>query len=371
MTRDTGSDTARAPGAHPDDARRLASYERHLALERDRSVHTVRAYVREATELLRHAREVERIDVSELDIAALRSWLSERADAGMSSATLARSAAAARTFTAWLATTGVLVHDPGARLRPPRRGRHLPTVLTAEQAAALMDAPGADPSASVTTPGGDGAARSRRGARPDDAAERGTPPIDPAASRRREALVLRDAALLEVLYSSGLRVSELVSLDLTSIDAVERTVRVLGKGAKERVVPLGVPALRAVQVWIAEGRPVLAGTAPGGSAATGHPSLEGQADAERALFLGARGRRLGDRAVREVVATASTGAGIPGHVTPHTLRHSAATHLVEGGADLRSVQDYLGHSSLATTQIYTHVSAGRLRETLERAHPRA
>lgn len=371
MTRDTGSDTGPAPAAHPDDARLLASYERHLALERDRSGHTVRAYVREASEVLRHAREVERIDVSELDIAALRSWLSERADAGLSSVTLARSAAAARTFTAWLTATGVLVHDPGVRLRPPRRGRHLPTVLTAEQAAALLDAPGADPCTSTAMPGGDGAARARHGALPDADAERATPPIDPAASRRHEALALRDAALLEVLYSSGLRVSELVSLDLTSIDAAERTVRVLGKGAKERVVPLGVPALRAVRAWVTEGRPVLAGTATDGSPPTGRPSPEGQADAQRALFLGARGRRLGDRAVRDVVAAASAGAGIPGHVTPHTLRHSAATHLVEGGADLRSVQDYLGHSSLATTQIYTHVSAGRLRETLEQAHPRA
>lgn len=369
MTRDTGPDAA--PAAHPDDARLLASYERHLALERDRSVHTVRAYVREATELLRHAREVERIDLSELDIAALRSWLSERADTGMSSATLARSAAAARTFTAWLTTTGVLIHDPGTRLRPPRRGRHLPTVLTAEQAAALMDAPGAAASASVVMPGGDGAAPSRPDAHADEAAARESPPIDLAEARRREALVLRDTALLEVLYSSGLRVSELVSLDLTSIDTGERTMRVLGKGSKERVVPLGVPALRAVQAWVADGRPVLAGNAAGGTAATGRRSREGQADAERALFLGARGRRLGDRAVREVVAAASAGAGIPGHVTPHTLRHSAATHLVEGGADLRSVQDYLGHSSLATTQIYTHVSAGRLRETLEQAHPRA
>lgn len=325
----------------------LEQYRRHLALERGRSPHTVRGYLREATTLLVHLREVERIDVEELDIAALRSWLGARAAGGAATSTLARSAAAARTFTAFLTATGRLDHDPGVRLRPPRRGRHLPAVLTTEQAGRLMHAPA-------------------------DAAAH-----DDAPDPRHAAIVLRDVAVLELLYSSGLRVSELVALDLDSIDHEQRTVRVLGKGSKERIVPVGIPALRAVETWVGTGRPVLApapAPAPRGpqqGAGTGRLPGPAPRPGGHALFLGVRGARLGDRAVRDLVREATAEAGISRHVTPHTLRHSAATHLVEGGADLRSVQDYLGHSSLATTQIYTHVSAARLRETIEQAHPRA
>src|SRR5699024_2312180 len=172
-------------------------------------------------------------------------------------------------------------------------------------------------------------------------------PQDPIA----RAVLLRDIAVLELLYSSGLRVSELVALDRPGIDHRHRTVRVRGKGDRERIVPVGIPALEAVQRWEAEGRPVLREN--GGETAR----------AGEALFLGVRGGRLGDRAVRTLVDRHAGQAGIPRHISPHTLRHSAATHLVEGGADLRSVQDFLGHSSLATTQIYTHVSAERLPRT--------
>jgi len=301
------------------------AYADHLRLERGRSEHTVRAYRREALGLLEHLRCVERIEVEELDVTALRSWLSERAESGASTGTLARSAASARTFTTWLATTGRIPHDVGGRLRAPRRGRHLPTVLSGDQAGALLD--GLDP------------------------ADR-TSPLE-------QAVLLRDAAVLELLYSSGLRVSELVALDSAGIDHSQGTVRVRGKGDKERIVPVGAPALEAVRRWESEGRPVLQEN----SAST--------ARAEGALFLGVRGGRLGDRAVRTLVDRHAGEAGITRHISPHTLRHSAATHLVEGGADLRSVQDFLGHSSLATTQIYTHVSAERLRRTLDQAHPRA
>lgn len=300
----------------------LAAYRAHLELEAGRSPHTVRAYLREASSLLDHLREVERIDVAELDLGALRSWLAARAETGAATATLARSAAAARTFTAYLTATGVLAADPGTRLRPPRRGRHLPAVLTADQAARLMETPG------------------------DEHSE--------APDPRERALHLRDAAVLELLYSSGLRVSELVALDLGGIDRSRGTVRVLGKGSKERIVPVGTPALDAIDTWLHEGRPVLQRPATG-----------------QALFLGARGGRLGDRAVRDIVDEAAAAAGFTRHITPHTLRHSAATHMVDGGADLRSVQDYLGHSSLATTQIYTHVSSARLRAAVDQAHPRA
>ena len=164
---------------------------------------------------------------------------------------------------------------------------------------------------------------------------------------------VRDAAILEVLYSSGLRVSELCALNLASVDRQNRTLRVIGKGNKERVVPLGVPALNAIDRWESIARPSFV------------------RDEHEALFLGARGGRINDRAVRTVVDRAAREGGLEGHISPHTWRHSAATHLMEGGADLRSVQDLLGHSSLQTTQIYTHVSAERLKEAVKQAHPRA
>ena len=336
------------------------AFAAHLRLERGRSEHTVRAYRREAGSLLRHLREVERIVPAELDVTALRSWLSARAETGASASTLARSAAAARTFTTWLAATGRIPHDVGGRLRAPRRGRHLPTVLTGEQAGALLDGIVAEPTAAPQTSGTRADAPRTAGdtegeeSAAEDAPAAPDAPPDPVA----RAVALRDAAVLELLYSSGLRVSELVALDRGGIDPGERTVRVRGKGEKERVVPVGVPALVAVEAWEAEGRPVLA--------ARGRGSSSG-----RALFLGVRGGRLGDRAVRTLVDRYAARAGISRHISPHTLRHSAATHLVEGGADLRSVQDFLGHSSLATTQIYTHVSAERLRSTVDQAHPRA
>jgi len=169
-----------------------------------------------------------------------------------------------------------------------------------------------------------------------------------------EAVALRDHAILEVLYAGGLRVSELVGLDLDSLDPARRAVRVRGKGDKERVVPVGIPAWRALERWIAEGRPGLAGPSAG-----------------RAVFVGARGARIDPRAARAVVHEAARAIDGSPDIGPHALRHSAATHLLEGGADLRSVQELLGHATLATTQIYTHVSVERLRATYDQAHPRA
>jgi integrase/recombinase XerC len=172
---------------------------------------------------------------------------------------------------------------------------------------------------------------------------------DPAA-----ALALRDTAILELLYASAIRVSELCGLDADDIDQERRTVRVLGKGGKERTVPMGLPAARAVRRWLADGRPVVA-----------------RDDSPPALLLGARGGRLDPRAARRVVHARIAAAGPVPDTGPHGLRHSAATHLLEGGADLRSVQEMLGHSSLATTQIYTHVSIERLLSAYQQAHPRA
>lgn len=362
--------TGMSTGPGPEhDEEIVDAFAAHLRLERGRSEHTVRAYRRETGSLLSHLREVERIAPHELDVTALRSWLSSRAETGASASTLARSAAAARTFTTWLAATGRIPHDVGGRLRAPRRGRHLPGVLTGEQAGALLDgiaaeattprersmsgADGSGPPDDDSSPA-EGTASTGDAAPTDDPA----PTDDLARDPKEHAVLLRDAAVLELLYSSGLRVSELVALDLGGIDRTEGTVRVRGKGDKERIVPVGVPALEALAAWEQEGRPVLAAEST-------------TASAQRALFLGARGARLGDRAVRTLVDRYAARAGISRHISPHTLRHSAATHLVEGGADLRSVQDFLGHSSLATTQIYTHVSAERLRSTVEQAHPRA
>lgn len=408
MGENDGMSTERATET---DEQIVNAFAAHLDLERGRSEHTVRAYRREAAALLAHLREVERIAPAELDVTALRSWLGARAETGAGASTLARSAAAARTFTTWLASTGRIPHDVGGRLRAPRRGRHLPTVLTDEQAGALLDgivtepaprrsdvpAPGADTDSEDAAPARGGAptpgSTSTQGGAPMSAgaatagdtagegtAAGGAPAEEPSeVDPVQRAVQLRDAAVLELLYSSGLRVSELVALDLGGIDMAQGTVRVRGKGDKERIVPVGVPALEALRRWETEGRPVLAGaTAAGGGTAqapgNGRAGTSAARRAKapgRALFLGVRGGRLGDRAVRTLVDRYAARAGIARHVTPHTLRHSAATHLVEGGADLRSVQDFLGHSSLATTQIYTHVSAERLRSTVEQAHPRA
>ncbi|GAA1488580.1 tyrosine recombinase XerC [Brachybacterium sacelli] len=353
--------------SEPPPAAVVSAFAEHLRLERGRSEHTVRAYCREATGLLEHLRTVERLDLEELDVAALRSWLAARSETGAASSTLARSAAAARTFTTWLATTGRIEQDVGGRLKAPRRGRHLPTVLSGDQAAGLLDgvnaagAPERDAEAAGEPPAGPAAGRV-----PDPAAG-----SDPAEDPVQQAIVLRDAAVLELLYSSGLRVSELVALDRAGIDRSQGTVRVRGKGDKERIVPVGIPALDAVQRWEQDGRPVLAARERRPAAAQDPGRHREAGGGGGALFLGARGGRLGDRAVRTLIDRYAVRAGIAKHVTPHTLRHSAATHLVEGGADLRSVQDFLGHSSLATTQIYTHVSAERLRRTIDQAHPRA
>ena len=306
-----------SPAAHA----LLEGWEEHLSGELGRSPHTVRAYVADIAGLLDHAGRMGRADPRELDLTVLRSWLARQRSEGAARTTLARRAAAARVFTAWATATGVLAADPGARLASPRAHRTLPVVLTQRDAAALVVSP-------AEVAGGDEGPTSR-------------------------ALALRDTALCELLYATGARVSEVAGLDEPAMDLRRGVVRLIGKGDKERVVPVGAPAADAVRAWLAAGRPVLAG--PGAGAA---------------LFLGVRGRRVGVREVRRVVHEAARRAGVA-DVGPHALRHAAATHLLEGGADLRSVQEVLGHASLATTEIYTHVTADRLRAAYERAHPRA
>ena len=284
----------------------------HLELELNRSAHTVRAYDGDLLALLVHAAEVGVTDVAELDVLVLRSWLARMRAGGASRSTLARRGSTARTFTAWAHRTGRTTTDPGLLLASLRAHRTLPDVLRPDEAARLVEVPG------------------------------------------EEVVDLRDRVALELLYATGVRVSELCGLDLDDVDAGRRVLRVLGKGRKERAVPYGVPAQRALDAWLTRGRPVWAGSRSGA-----------------ALLLGARGGRVDPRTVRAVVHHRLS--GVPGapDLGPHGLRHTAATHLLEGGADLRSVQELLGHATLATTQIYTHVSIERLRKSYERAHPRA
>ena len=255
--------------------------------------------------------------MGELDLRTLRSWLAKQQTMGRSRTTMARRATAARVFTGWLSRTGAAEQDAGALLGSPRPHRTLPPVLRVDEAAELVR--------TATAAADDGS-----------------------------TLGLRDAAMLELLYATGIRVGELVSLDVDDVDRERNLVRVMGKGRKERSVPFGHPAAVAVDRWVRHGRPALRVEGAGG-----------------ALFLGARGRRIDQRAVRSMVH--SRIADVPGapDIGPHGLRHTAATHLLEGGADLRSVQELLGHASLATTQLYTHVTTDRLRSAYRQAHPRA
>jgi integrase/recombinase XerC len=298
-------------------ARVLADYERHLAAERDLTPHTVRAYLGDVHGLLEHAHRLGADEVAGLDLRTLRSWLAKQQSMGRSRTTLARRATAARVFTAWLVRTGRAPADAGASLGSPRKHQTLPPVLRADEAAELIRT--ATELADDESPVG-----------------------------------IRDVAMLELLYASGVRVGELVGLDVDDVDRERQVVRVLGKGRKERSVPFGRPAARALERWLVSGRPAL-------QVARSGP----------ALFLGARGGRVDQRVVREMVHRRI--AAVPGapDIGPHGLRHTAATHLLEGGADLRSVQELLGHASLATTQLYTHVTTDRLRRAYQQAHPRA
>ncbi|MBW4716701.1 tyrosine recombinase XerC [Saccharothrix obliqua] len=297
----------------------LADYERHLAMERALSPHTVRAYLSDVVSLLVHLAGGTPADVAveSIDLAGLRSWLAAQRGAGASRTTLARRAAAARTFTAWAARTGRLADDPAPRLVAPRPHRTLPAVLRPDQAEAAMT-------------------------------------IAEVSAEQGDPVALRDRAVVELLYATGVRVAELCGLDLDDIDYSQRVIRVLGKGKRERTVPFGVPAERAVRRWVEHGRSALVNER-----------------SQRALLLGARGGRLDTRTARRVVHDVVGAVPESVDIGPHGLRHSAATHLLEGGADLRTVQELLGHATLATTQLYTHVTVERLKAIHDRTHPRS
>jgi integrase/recombinase XerC len=287
----------------------------YLTAERGFSPHTVRSYRSDLADLGRFAatRGVQTTDA--IDLELLRDWLWDGSKSGLAKSTLARRSAAVRSLSGWLARTGKAPTDAGTRLRAPKADHHLPRVLTRPQIDGLL--------AGL-------AARAQSG----------------------EALATRDLAIVELLYASALRVSEVAGLDLGDVDASRLTVRVVGKGSKERVVPFGAPAQRAIADWERH-RHELA------------------TEYTEALFLGARGKRIGTRTIYELIANLLADVPGSGPAGPHTLRHTAATHLLDGGADLRSVQEMLGHASLGTTQLYTHVSAERLKESYNRAHPRA
>lgn len=296
----------------------LEAFRRHLLTERGRSANTARAYLADVSSLLGGLGadgDTATEDVMRsLDLAGLREWIARAGEAGASASTLARHAASARTFCAWALREGLVESDPSTRLRAPKRAAHLPQVLQRNQVDRLIAELG----------------------------EQEGPEAD------------RDRAAVELLYATGIRVGELVGLDVDDVDQERRTLRVLGKGNKERVVPYGVPAAHAVDDWLRRGRPRLV-----------------RPDSGPALLLGARGGRWNQRQARERVDRALRGLGDTSASGPHALRHTAATHLLDGGADLRSVQELLGHSSLATTQLYTHVSVERLRDGYRQAHPRA
>ncbi|MGN8050801.1 tyrosine recombinase XerC [Curtobacterium sp. 22159] len=292
----------------------------HARHARGLSEQTVRAYANDLEQLVEFAC-VRGVDVlPDLGLELLRDWLWDADHRGLARSTIARRSSSVRAFTRWASESGRTPSDPGARLRAPKGAAHLPRVVSADQVRSMLDA-------LAGRAAGD----------------------DPGA--------LRDLAVVELLYAAGIRVSELVGIDVLDVDRGRLTVRVLGKGGRERVVPFGVPARDALEAWLERGRPVV--LAKNGGADPG------------ALFLGDRGARLGVRSAYRIVARLLQDLPGEGPSGPHTFRHTAATHLLDGGADLRAVQELLGHASLGTTQIYTHVSSARLREVYRTAHPRA
>ena len=301
----------------------LATYE--SALERFRtnleagrgySAHTVKGYVTDLIDLVDFL-EVQGIpSPSEIDLEALRAWLYTLSERGMAKSSMARKTASVRSFTAWLFEQGELTQDPGLRLRTSKANKSLPKVATREAMAEIFE-------------------------------------VLEAKAGEGEPTAIRDLLVVELLYATGARVSELAGLNLSDIDENRRLIRVVGKGNKQRMIPYGIPAETALKNWLERGRPTLVSP---------KTSFE--------LLINSQGKRLGTRQIYEVVANALSGTAI-GAAGPHALRHTAATHLLDGGADLRAVQELLGHASLGTTQIYTHVSIERLKEGYTSAHPRA
>lgn len=292
----------------------------YLRLSRRMSEHTIDAYLGDLRALLDYVGLRWDAPAGEFGQAltqrSIRSWLADTLASGGARSTIARHTAAIRNFTAWAVREQILANDPAAALTSPRADQRLPTPLDESEARTLINLARAEA-------------------------------VDGSAAQ------IRAWAILELTYACGLRVSEVCALDVSSLNREALTVRVLGKGNKERVVPYGPPAREALDHWLVRGRPQLVTQSSG-----------------EALFLGDRGGRIDPRVVRSMVHRMATKAGVH-DVAPHGLRHSTATHLLQGGADLRAVQEMLGHASLSTTQRYTHVDTARLSAIYQRAHPRA
>jgi integrase/recombinase XerC len=294
----------------------LDSYRSHLEAGRGYSKHTVKGYLTDLSDLVDFL-EVEGLkSPSEIDLESLRAWLYTLNERGMTKSSMARKTASARSFTAWLFENGRIEIDPGLRLRTPKANKTLPKVATKQAMQEIFD----------------------------DLEQR---------AAEGEPLAIRDLLIIELLYATGARVSELAGLNISDVDRNRRLILVTGKGNKQRMIPFGQPADQALERWLTVARPALV---------TPKTSFE--------LLLNSKGSRLGVRQIYEVVAGALAGTAI-GAAGPHALRHTAATHLLDGGADLRAVQELLGHASLGTTQIYTHVSIERLKQGYTSAHPRA
>lgn len=294
----------------------IAGFESHLDAGRGYSANTVKGYLADVTDFSEFLAKQNFDDVDSINLDVLRDWLWNASEAGLTKATLARKSAAIKSFCAWAYKNELIAEDPSLRLRSPKAARTLPKVVSRESLQIIFDRL-----------------------------------IAQATEDNPQAV--RDLVAVELLYASGARVSELVGLDLDDIDYSRNIMRVMGKGSKERMIPFGQPARAALDTWIRIARPKLVSEKSG-----------------QALLLNSRGQRIGVRQVYGLVAKLleATPTGVAG---PHSLRHSAATHLLDGGADLRAVQELLGHASLGTTQIYTHVSIERLREGYKNAHPRA
>jgi len=300
------------------DAALAETYRSHLINDRNLSENSIRAYLADLESLLLFVNQLGVTEFSQLEINHLRSWLANLQIKGAARSSVTRRVVSIRAFTYWGSRKGWLPTDIGKELVAPKPERNLPEILDIESAASTLEF------------------------------------LSFRANEEGSPQSLRDWAMVEVLYGSGIRVSELVGLDIGDVNQNRNTLRVIGKGNKERVVPIGIPALKAINRWLTEARSILQNE-----------------NSDNALFLGARGKRIDQRVVREIVYEAVQSLGNNKKLGPHALRHSAATHLLEGGADLRTVQEILGHSSLATTQIYTHVTQDRIKKAYEQAHPRA
>ncbi len=301
---------------------RIDAYLRHLETERRLSPHTLSAYRRDLESLTRFARR-QSIPLEGLDSQGVRRFTAECHRRGLSARSVSRRLSAVRCFFAWLVRSRVVGSNPAVGVQPPRPKRRLPSTLDADQMASLLGSDGADAA-----------------------------PPDGRVNVADNPLMARDRAILELFYSSGLRLAELAGLDWADVDLADRTVRVTGKGGKVRVVPVGAAALRALRSWLA---------VRGEIASLG----------ETAVFVSRRGTRLAPRTVQQRVRVWARRQGTPVGVHPHMLRHSFASHMLESSGDLRAVQELLGHASISTTQVYTHLDFQHLAQIYDKAHPRA